>query len=154
MRSGSREPSSGSTAASSRWSDIKPERGVRRNEHEHRPRRSDHRRCRAGSRERVLAPAAGRLDREDRDPPLPPDRRVPGPRDPAGRGACPPKWPDGDSQQMHIDLTTDDLAAADRLALDAGARRLNPTDDVDPAAQNGGRVYASPAGHPFCLRSA
>ncbi|MFD8096084.1 MULTISPECIES: VOC family protein [Streptomyces violaceusniger group] len=69
-------------------------------------------------------------------------------------GHVPPKWPDGDSQQMHIDLTTDDLAAADRRALDAGARRLNPTDDVDPAAQNGGRVYASPAGHPFCLRSA
>ncbi|MCQ8828846.1 VOC family protein [Streptomyces malaysiensis] len=69
-------------------------------------------------------------------------------------GHVPPKWPDGDSQQMHIDLTTDDLAAADRLALDAGARRLNPTDDVDPAARNGGRVYASPAGHPFCLRSA
>ncbi|MFD8284316.1 VOC family protein [Streptomyces solisilvae] len=69
-------------------------------------------------------------------------------------GHVPPKWPDGDAQQMHIDLTTDDLAAADRLALDAGARRLNPTDDVDPAAQNGGRVYASPAGHPFCLRSA
>ncbi|MCC4316079.1 VOC family protein [Streptomyces samsunensis] len=69
-------------------------------------------------------------------------------------GHVPPKWPDGDSQQMHIDLTTDDLAAADRRALDAGARRLNPTDDVDPAAQSGGRVYASPAGHPFCLRSA
>ncbi|MFD0583716.1 VOC family protein [Dactylosporangium darangshiense] len=55
---------------------------------------------------------------------------------------------------MHVDLTTDDLAAADRLALEAGARRLEPTDDVDPAAQKGGRVYTSPAGHPFCLRSA
>ncbi|MGX5185389.1 VOC family protein [Streptomyces avermitilis] len=55
---------------------------------------------------------------------------------------------------MHLDLTTDDLAAADRLALDAGARRLQPTDDVDPASQKGGRVYASPAGHPFCLRPA
>ncbi|MGW6899556.1 MULTISPECIES: VOC family protein [unclassified Streptomyces] len=65
----------------------------------------------------------------------------------------PPKWPEGNSQQMHVDLTTDDLAAADRLAIEAGARRLQPTDDVDPASQSGGRVYASPAGHPFCLRS-
>ena len=69
-------------------------------------------------------------------------------------GHIPPNWPEGTAQQMHIDLTTDDLAAADRLALEAGARRLRPTDDVDPASQNGGRVYASPAGHPFCLRSA
>ncbi|WP_432832684.1 VOC family protein [Dactylosporangium sp. CA-092794] len=66
----------------------------------------------------------------------------------------PPHWPEGNAQQLHVDLTTDDLAAADRLALEAGARRLKPTDDVDPAAPNGGRVYASPAGHPFCLRSA
>jgi hypothetical protein len=55
---------------------------------------------------------------------------------------------------MHVDLTTDDLAAADRLTLEVGARRLELTDDVDPAAQQSGRVYASPAGHPFCLRSA
>lgn len=38
-----------------------------------------------------------------------------------------------------------------------GARRrrtsLRPTEDVDPTAQNGAQVYASPAGHPFCLRS-
>ncbi|MEU1304546.1 VOC family protein [Streptomyces shenzhenensis] len=67
-------------------------------------------------------------------------------------GQVPPKWPDGGSQQMHLDLTTDDLVAADRSALEAGARRLRPTDDVDPVAQKGGRVYASPAGHPFCLR--
>ncbi|OZM77047.1 VOC family protein [Pseudonocardia sp. MH-G8] len=69
-------------------------------------------------------------------------------------GHVPPKWPEGISQQMHVDLTTDDLAAADRLALEAGARRLQPTDDVTPESRGGGRVYASPAGHPFCLRSA
>ncbi|GII33968.1 VOC family protein [Planotetraspora mira] len=69
-------------------------------------------------------------------------------------GHVPPKWPEGDSQQMHVDLTTDALADADRLALEAGARRLRPTDDVDPESQKGGRVYATPAGHPFCLRSA
>jgi hypothetical protein len=69
-------------------------------------------------------------------------------------GHIPPEWPAGTPQQIHVDLTTDDLAAADRLALEAGARRLQPTDDVDPASPEGGRIYASPAGHPFCLRSA
>jgi len=68
-------------------------------------------------------------------------------------GHVPPSWPEGGSQQMHLDLATDDLVAADRAALEAGARRLRPTDDVDPASPNGGRVYASPAGHPFCLRT-
>ena len=57
-------------------------------------------------------------------------------------GHIPPAWPHDGTQQMHVDLTTDDLASAERAALDAGARRLAD------------RVYASPAGHPFCLRSA
>lgn len=69
-------------------------------------------------------------------------------------GLVPPDWPDGNPQQMHVDLTTDDIAVADRTAVAAGARRLRPTDAVDPDAQPGGRVYASPAGHPFCLRPA
>lgn len=64
-----------------------------------------------------------------------------------------PRWPDGAPQQMHFDLATDDAGAADKRVLDGGGRRLRPTDDVDPAEQ-GSRVYASPAGHPFCLRSA
>ncbi|QIZ02169.2 VOC family protein [Streptomyces sp. S1D4-11] len=66
----------------------------------------------------------------------------------------PPQWPDGRSQQMHVDLTVDHLVAADRLALEAGTRRLRPTDEVDPAAAQGSRVYSSPAGHPICIRSA
>lgn len=70
------------------------------------------------------------------------------------QGHVPPTWPQGNAQQIHVDLTTDDLVTTDRLALEAGARRLLPTDDVDPASEKGGRVYASPAGHPFCLRSA
>jgi hypothetical protein len=65
-----------------------------------------------------------------------------------------PQWPDGTSQQMHFDLATDDARAADSRVLDAGGRRLRPTNDVDASAQPGSRVYASPAGHPFCLRSA
>jgi len=69
-------------------------------------------------------------------------------------GHIAPNWPTGAPQRMHLDLTTDDLAAADRLSLEAGARRLQPTDAVNPASTSSGRVYASPAGHPFCLRSA
>ena len=68
-------------------------------------------------------------------------------------GHVAPNWPDGISQQMHLDFAVDDLATADRLALEAGARRLQPTDDVHPESQKGSRVYASPAEHPFCLRS-
>jgi hypothetical protein len=69
-------------------------------------------------------------------------------------GHVPPQWPDGASQQMHFDLATDDVGTADKRVLDAGGRRLRPTDDGVASAQQGSRVYASPAGHPFCVRSA
>ncbi|NGN70181.1 VOC family protein [Streptomyces sp. A7024] len=69
-------------------------------------------------------------------------------------GHVAPEWPDGVSQQLHLDFAVDDLRAADRTAIDAGASRLRPTDDVPPDSEKGSRVYASPAGHPFCLRSA
>ncbi len=36
-------------------------------------------------------------------------------------GHTAPKWPDGTSQQMHLDFGVDDLATADRTATDAGA---------------------------------
>ncbi|MFE6955557.1 VOC family protein [Streptomyces sp. NPDC057696] len=65
-----------------------------------------------------------------------------------------PDWPDGTSQQMHLDFGVDDLATADRKATEAGATRLQPTAEVTPEPRTGSRVYASPAGHPFCLRSA
>jgi hypothetical protein len=68
-------------------------------------------------------------------------------------GHMAPNWPDGPSQQMHLVFGVDDLAAADRTATGAGATRLRPTDDVTPETRTGSRVYASPAGHPFCLRS-
>ncbi|MFE9344800.1 VOC family protein [Streptomyces olivaceus] len=64
-----------------------------------------------------------------------------------------PRWPEDGTQQVHLDLTTDDLTAADDLALRAGAVRLRPAGAVEPGAEQGGRVYASPAGHPFCLRA-
>lgn len=69
-------------------------------------------------------------------------------------GHRPPEWPDGNSQQMHFDLATDDPRAADERVLDAGGRRLRPTVDIAAAPSQGSRIYASPAGHPFCLRAA
>lgn len=55
----------------------------------------------------------------------------------------PPDWPDPDRpQQVHLDVMVDDLDAAEPQVLALGARRL---------PSEGGRVYADPAGHPFCL---
>ncbi|MEU9834025.1 VOC family protein [Streptosporangium sp. NPDC048047] len=65
-----------------------------------------------------------------------------------------PSWPDGTSQQMHLDFGVGNLAAADRVATGAGATRLRPSGDIAPETRTGSRVYASPAGHPFCLRAA
>jgi catechol 2,3-dioxygenase-like lactoylglutathione lyase family enzyme len=54
----------------------------------------------------------------------------------------PPRWPDPDHpQQFHLDVMVDDVDAAEPLVLALGARRL----------AGGDRVYADPAGHPFCL---
>jgi Glyoxalase-like domain len=57
----------------------------------------------------------------------------------------PPQWPDpGRPQQMHFDVMVDDIDAAEPRVLALGARRLAGGD-------GGSRVYADPAGHPFCL---
>ncbi|MFF6992724.1 VOC family protein [Streptomyces sp. NPDC010273] len=62
-------------------------------------------------------------------------------------GHVPPKWPAPDgSQQFHLDLTVTDLDAAEKGVLALGARPL----DTDDRARTW-RVYADPAGHPFCL---
>ncbi|MGR6317719.1 VOC family protein [Micromonospora soli] len=56
-----------------------------------------------------------------------------------------PDWPDPERpQQFHLDVTVDDIEAAEKAALALGARRL-------PGEGDGWRVYADPAGHPFCL---
>jgi catechol-2,3-dioxygenase len=57
----------------------------------------------------------------------------------------PPRWPDpAHPQQFHLDITVDDIDAGERAALAIGAIRL-PGDGVN------WRVYADPAGKPFCL---
>ena len=59
----------------------------------------------------------------------------------------PPRWPDpAHPQQLHLDIHVDDPDEAERQVLALGARRL-----VDPADAEDFRVFADPAGHPFCL---
>jgi catechol-2,3-dioxygenase len=65
----------------------------------------------------------------------------------AAPGHVAPEWPAPDrSQQFHLDLTVDDLDAAEAAVLALGAKPLD-TDDRSRTF----RVYADPAGHPFCL---
>jgi catechol 2,3-dioxygenase-like lactoylglutathione lyase family enzyme len=56
-----------------------------------------------------------------------------------------PTWPEPEvQQQMHLDVRVDDLDTAEAAAIALGARRLaGGGDDF--------RVFADPAGHPFCL---
>ncbi|MFJ8534432.1 VOC family protein [Streptomyces sp. NPDC093591] len=66
-------------------------------------------------------------------------------------GYTPPDWPraDHDSQQFHLDFdagsTWEEVDAAEKKVLELGARLLHAADKED------WRVYADPAGHPFCL---
>ncbi|WP_253691927.1 VOC family protein [Cellulosimicrobium protaetiae] len=64
----------------------------------------------------------------------------------------PSTWPEGGvPQQMHLDCTVPDVAELDRQhrrALELGARLLRDRSD-DPEEPL--RVYADPAGHPFCV---
>jgi catechol 2,3-dioxygenase-like lactoylglutathione lyase family enzyme len=56
-----------------------------------------------------------------------------------------PRWPDPDyPQQMHFDVRVDELDAAEQKVQALGAERL-------PGGTETFRVYADPAGHPFCL---
>jgi len=56
-----------------------------------------------------------------------------------------PDWPDpARPQQVHLDVTVDDIDTAQQQVLQAGGRPL-------PGRGANWRVYADPAGHPFCL---
>ncbi|MEV0094687.1 VOC family protein [Streptomyces sp. NPDC050738] len=62
-------------------------------------------------------------------------------------GHVPPKWPSVDaSQQFHLDLTVEDLDASEAAVLALGAKLLDKGE-----AGRTWRVFADPAGHPFCL---
>lgn len=59
-----------------------------------------------------------------------------------------PTWPEGPRpQQFHLDLTVDDIDAAEPAVLAAGAT----VHDVQTSETGSYRVYLDPAGHPFCL---
>lgn len=61
------------------------------------------------------------------------------------------EWPGSTGGiQAHFDLLVDDFAAADAAVLAAGATALSEVLNPGPKAW---RVYADPAGHPFCLVS-
>jgi catechol 2,3-dioxygenase-like lactoylglutathione lyase family enzyme len=62
-----------------------------------------------------------------------------------------PQWPDGPPQQLHLDLTVDDLVVAHDAAVALGATPLSPSTPPEPGTASSFRVYADPAGHPFCL---
>lgn len=68
-------------------------------------------------------------------------------------GYTPPDWPraDHDSQQFHLDFdagsTWEEVDEAERKVLALGAKVLDRQDD----GAEDFRVYADPAGHPFCL---
>jgi catechol-2,3-dioxygenase len=49
-------------------------------------------------------------------------------------------------QQLHLDIQVEDPDDAERRVLALGARRLPDPEDAEDF-----RVFADPAGHPFCL---
>jgi catechol 2,3-dioxygenase-like lactoylglutathione lyase family enzyme len=58
-----------------------------------------------------------------------------------------PRWPDpAHPQQAHLDLLVADLDVGEARVLELGATRL-------PGEGESFRVFADPAGHPFCLIS-
>jgi predicted enzyme related to lactoylglutathione lyase len=61
-------------------------------------------------------------------------------------GFTPPRWPGQDvPQQMHLDVTVDDLDVAEEAVLALGATKH----EYQPGTTF--RVFLDPAGHPFCL---
>lgn len=61
----------------------------------------------------------------------------------------PPRWPDPSRpQQFHLDIQVEDIEQAEPRVLALGATRIG---DGLNEGRTGFRVYADPAGHPFCL---
>jgi catechol 2,3-dioxygenase-like lactoylglutathione lyase family enzyme len=57
----------------------------------------------------------------------------------------PPRWPDPDfPQQFHLDIHVNSIDEAEPKVLALGAKLLSSTAKT-------WRVFADPAGHPFCL---
>ncbi|MGA3216252.1 MAG: VOC family protein [Acidimicrobiales bacterium] len=60
----------------------------------------------------------------------------------------PPQWPAGTPQQLHWDLTVDELVQSSARAVELGASVLGEPVQEDNCTFV---VHADPAGHPFCL---
>ncbi|MET9629374.1 VOC family protein [Lentzea sp. NPDC006480] len=59
----------------------------------------------------------------------------------------PPQWPgQAHPQQIHLDVMVTNLDESEPLVLELGATLLRGSSKPE-----GCRVYADPAGHPFCL---
>lgn len=64
-------------------------------------------------------------------------------------GYVAPSWPSAaGAQQLHLDLNVADMAEAQERVLALGAKALDLDDD---GGKRDFRVFADPAGHPFCL---
>src|SRR4051794_16435897 len=61
----------------------------------------------------------------------------------------PPDCPHGRPQQIHLDLWVDDIDTAHEEVISLGAKLLQAAADSDEP--DNFKVYADPAGHPFCL---
>jgi predicted enzyme related to lactoylglutathione lyase len=62
-------------------------------------------------------------------------------------GHEPPTWPDpASSMQLHLHFRVDDLDVVEQAVLALGGTKFD-----DQPGGGGSRVYADPAGHPFCL---
>lgn len=60
----------------------------------------------------------------------------------------PPVWPSAERpQQLHIDLTVDDMDKAEEQVLRIGATKH----EHQPSDDDSFRVFLDPAGHTFCL---
>lgn len=59
----------------------------------------------------------------------------------------PPTWPYSTvSQQLHLDFAVEDLVIAEKVAIEAGATKMN-----DQPSPERWLVFSDPSGHPFCL---
>ena len=63
----------------------------------------------------------------------------------------PPAWPGDAPQQAHLDLQIADFTTAHRHAVSLGATPLDPPTPPPSQGERSFRVYADPAGHPFCF---
>lgn len=61
----------------------------------------------------------------------------------------PPRWPGQDApQQLHLDVLVQDLASAEAEIMRLGAVPLSEVLNPGPRQW---RIFADPAGHPFCM---